>query len=457
LLFYTDLSMSYVAAVEQLNAMVPELFQSSGQPRRKFSLDEIRILLAALGDPQRRFPSVLIAGTNGKGSTAATLASILTSSGLRTGLYTSPHLSRVNERIRLDRIEVEDEPFAALYFRVHDAAQRLVLDGSLPQLPSFFEILTAQALLFFAEAQVDVAVLEVGMGGRLDATNIVDPLISVITDISLDHTEWLGSTIAAITREKAGILRRNGTLITLPQHPEANQALGEVAVALDVRGVSATGFMPPIGVAAGAPYFVQALNSTVEVDSPLSGAHQHRNVALAIAAAVELAANHGFPVTQAAIAEGIKTTRWPARLERIQRDGVEWILDVAHNPAGAWALRAGLRAAADPEPRRTLVFSCLRDKPVVEMAQILFPLFETVIIAPMHTARAAALDDLLAAAEATGTPAITAESVQHALDLARQHHPAGGQIVVSGSVYLVGEARTLLLAGVQAARTEANT
>jgi len=446
LLFYTEVSMSYVAAVEQLNAMVPELYQSSGQPRRKFSLDEIRILLSTLGDPHRRFPSVLIAGTNGKGSTAATLASILTSSGLRTGLYTSPHLARVNERIRLDRNEIDDESFAALYFRVHDAAQRLVLDGILPQLPSFFEILTAQALLCFAEAQVDIAVLEVGMGGRLDATNIVDPLISVITDISLDHTEWLGSTIAAITREKAGILRRNGTLITLPQHPEANQALGEVATALDVRGVSATAFMPPIGVAAGAPYSVQALDSAILVDSPLTGAHQHRNIALAIAAAVELATSHGFPVTPASIAEGIHTTRWPARLERIHRDGVEWILDVAHNPAGAWALRAGLRGGLDQETPRALVFSCLRDKPVAEMAQILFPLFETVIIAPMHTARAAALDELLAAARSTGTSAIAAESVPHALQLARQHQPHCGQVVVSGSVYLVGEARTLLLA-----------
>jgi dihydrofolate synthase/folylpolyglutamate synthase len=437
--------MSYVAAVEQLNAMVPELYQSSGQPRRKFSLEEIRILLAALGDPQRRFPSVLIAGTNGKGSTAATLASILTSSGLRAGLYTSPHLSRVNERIRLDRNEIGDEPFAALYFRVHDAAQRLVLDGSLPQLPSFFEILTAQALLCFAEAEVDVAVLEVGMGGRLDATNIVDPMVSVITDISLDHTEWLGSTIGAITREKAGILRRNGTLVTLPQHPEANQALGEVATALDVRGVSATAFMPPAGVSAGAQYSVQALDSMIEVNSPLSGAHQHRNVALAIAAAVELAANHGFPVTPLAIAEGVRTTRWPARLERIHRAGVEWILDVAHNPAGAWALRAGLRGGPEEGAARVLVFSCLRDKPVAEMAQILFPLFERVIIAPMHTARAAALEDLFAAAKATGTPAVAAESVAHALELARLHRPHCGHVVVSGSVYLVGEARTLLL------------
>ena len=311
--------MSYAAAVEQLNSMVPELYERTGQPRRKFSLDEIRVLLAALGDPHLQFPSVLIAGTNGKGSTASTLASILTASGLHTGLYTSPHLSRVNERIRLDRVEIGDDAFARHYFRVHDAAQQLVLDGHLPQLPSFFEILTAQALLYFAEARIDIAVLEVGMGGRLDATNVVDPLLSVITDISLDHTEWLGSTIAAITREKAGILRRNGTLITLSQHPEANQVLGEVAVELGVRGVSAAPYMPSVTTAPSGPYQVEALGAAVEVDSPLSGAHQHRNIALAIAAAVELATHHGLPVTPASLAAGIRETRWPARLERIHR------------------------------------------------------------------------------------------------------------------------------------------
>lgn len=447
LFFYTGLSMSYAAAIDQLNAMVPELYTGSGQPRRKFSLDEIRILLDALGNPQRRFPSVLIAGTNGKGSTAATLASILTASGLRTGLYTSPHLARVNERIRLDRIEIADSAFAALYFRVHDAAQQLVLDGQLPQLPSFFEILTAQAFLYFAEAEIKIAVLEVGMGGRLDATNIVDPLLSVITDISLDHTEWLGSTIDAIAREKAGILRRGGTMITLPQHPQANQALGEAATALDVRGVSAVPFMPPLGARTVSAYSVEALGAVIEVDSPLSGAHQHRNLALAIATAVELATHHGFPITPAAITDGIRQTRWPARLERIQSNGVEWILDVAHNPAGAWALRAAISARTDQQPR-TLVFSCLRDKPVTEMAQILFPLFDRVILAPIHTARAAALDDLLAAAQATGTPAVAAASVAEALELAARVASArsdAGVIVVSGSVYLVGEARTLLI------------
>jgi len=442
--------MSYAAALEQLNALVPELYQSSGQPRRKFSLNEIRILLAALGDPHRRFPSVLIAGTNGKGSTAATLASILAASGQRVGLYTSPHLARANERIRLGPVEIDDDAFARLYFLVHDAAQRLLLDGPLPQLPSFFEILTAQAFLYFAESHVDIAVLEVGMGGRLDATNIVDPLLSVITDISLDHTEWLGSTIGAITREKAGILRRNGTLITLPQHPEANQVLGEVATELSVKGISAAEYMPLIGAATAGPYQVEALGATIQVHSPLAGAHQHRNIALAIAAAVELAASEDFPITPESIADGIRHTRWPARLERLQRFGIEWILDVAHNPAGAWALRAGLNSdLADDRKPRILIFSCLRDKPLVEMAQILFPLFDQVIVAPIHTARAAEIHDLLAAAEATGTPATVADSVTQALQLAKEqvehNKPYSGIVVVSGSVYLVGEARSLLL------------
>ena len=423
--------------------------RASGQARRKFSLDEFRVLLDTLGNPHRRFPSVLIAGTNGKGSTAATLASILTASGMRTGLYTSPHLERPNERIRLDRVEIDDDTFAALFFRVHDAAHQLVLDGRLPQLPSYFEVLTAQAFLYFAEAGAEIAVLEVGMGGRLDATNVVDPLLSVITDISLDHTEWLGSTIAAITREKAGILREGGTLITLPQHPEANQVLGEVATGLNVHAVNAAPYMPLIGADTAAPYSVEALGETIQVDSPLVGAHQHRNLALAIAAAVELAGNRGFPVTPATIAAGIRQTSWPGRLERIQRNGVEWILDVAHNAAGASALRAGLAAPLEGRSPRVLIFACLRDKPIAEMAQILFPLFDRVVLAPIHSARAAALGDLMAAAQATGTPAVVAESVGQAIELALQQvkqRDANGVIVISGSVFMVGEARSLLLA-----------
>lgn len=462
--------MSYTDAIAQLNSLVPELYAPPGKPQRRFSVDEVRILLDAVGNPQQHFPSVLIAGTNGKGSTASTLASILSEAGLRTGLYTSPHLERPNERIRLGHPEVSseipDDDFARLYFRVHDAGQQLLLSGRLAQLPSYFEILTALAFLHFAENRVDVAVLEVGMGGRLDATNVVDPLLSIVTDISLDHMEWLGPTISAIAREKAGILRSGGTMITLPQHPEANQVLGEVATELGVRGVSAAGFVPAAGTSG--PYTVDALGATIKIDSPLAGAHQQRNIALAIAAAAELAEHHSLPITPAAIENGIRLTRWPGRLERIQKiarlnktaridenaidqEKTEWILDVAHNPAGAWALRAAVRGILESHQPRLLVFSCLRDKPLNEMAQILFPLFDEVIVAPIHNVRAASLEDLLAAAAATGTPATAADSVSDALHIAQQSinqsRAANGIAVVSGSVYLVGEARTLLLSG----------
>jgi len=434
--------MSYAAAIDRLNAMTPELYAKVGQPRRKFSLDEVRILLAALGHPERCFLAVLIAGTNGKGSTAATLASILTEAGIRTGLYTSPHLERPNERIRVGREEIPDAEFSQLFFRVSDTAEQLVSSGRLPQMPSFFEMLTALAFLYFAESKVEIAVLEVGIGGRLDATNVVEPLISVVTDISLDHMEWLGPTITAIAREKAGILREGGTMITLPQHPEANQVLGQVAIELDVRGVSAVPYMPASETRG--LYAVEALGAMVKVDSPLKGAHQQRNVALAIAAAVELAARHGFAVSSADIEEGIRGTQWPGRLERMTIADVEWVLDVAHNPAGAWALRAGLRSILERPGPGILIFSCLRDKPAAEMAQILFPLFERVIVTPIHAARAAAVEDLLAAAKATGTAAAAAETVGEALRMA-QESAAGGVVVVSGSVYLVGEARAMLL------------
>ena len=437
--------MSYQAAIEQLRDLAPELYTLAGQPRRKFSLEEIGILLGQLGNPQRRVPSVLIAGTNGKGSTAATLASILTACGIRAGLYTSPHLAKVSERIRIGETEIADDDFAKLFFRIQDAARELKENGRLPQLPSFFEVLTAMALVYFAETKVDAAVLEVGMGGRLDATNIVDPLVSVVTDISLDHMEWLGSTIAAITREKAGILRRGGTLITLPQHPEANQALGEAAAELEVRGVNAADYMPAMGAGSAESYEVEVLGERIEVASPLRGTHQQRNVALAIAVAVELKSAHGFPITPAGIAKGIRLTRWPGRLERIEKNGVEWILDVAHNPAGAWALRAGV-SSLDAKRPRTLIFSCLRDKPLAEMAQILFPLFDRVILAPIRSARAATMEDLEAAARATGSTAVHADSVQQALKWAGECGQ-GGAVVVSGSVYLVGEARLLLMGG----------
>jgi len=435
----------YDRAVESLYALGAELLDVPGKPRRKWELAHMRTLCAALGDPQCAFPAVLIAGTNGKGSTAATLAAIVQAAGCRTALYTSPHLVEVTERIRVNGAEIAQDDFARLYFHVDDTAQRLVGEGALPHPPSFFEVMTALAFCFFAEQQVEMAVLEVGLGGRLDATNIVEPLLSIITDISLDHTEYLGNTITEIAREKAGILREHGTLVTLPQHPEANQALGERAVALEVTGVNAAEYMPVRGTedAAALPgnrYPLLVMGEAITLDSPLAGPHQQRNLALAVAAAVTLA-GRGFRITPQTIADGVRCTRWPGRLQRITHGGANFLLDAAHNPAAAWALRSALAQLPEGQPR-TLIFSCLRDKALAEMAQILFPLFDgaqdKVLIPPIPTPRAAAVDEMMTAAHSLGTDAVECSSVKDAIRRARALTPADGLIVVAGSIYLVG-------------------
>jgi len=447
--------MSYSAALDGLHARAGELHAAPGQPRRKFRLEEMRTLVEALGRPERRFRSVLIAGTNGKGSTSATLASILRCAGYHCGLYTSPHLVRVNERIQIDGSPISDDDFARHYFRVDDCARRLVDDGQLPGHPSFFEMLTALAFEAFAEAAVDIVVLEVGMGGRLDATNVVEPMLSVITDISLDHMEWLGNTITEIAREKAGILRPGGVMVTLPQHPQANQAIGEVAVNLDVRGVNAAEFVPVPGTDSGHRslemrnrYELTVMGKHIEVDSPLAGAHQQRNIALAIATAIELRNQNGYNITPKQIEEGIRDTRWPGRLERFSAPGLADVLvDVAHNPAGVWALRSALSSLEDAGGRaqeRTLIFGCMKDKAIDEMAQILFPLFNRVIAVPVASPRSATAEDLLQAAAKTGVPAVATADGTEALEGAWAETPTDGLVVIAGSVYLIGEVRPLL-------------
>lgn len=438
--------MTYASAVDRLFALAAEL----AGPPRKYRLEEMQRLSEALGHPQRRFPSVLIAGTNGKGSTAALLANILNTAGYRTGLYTSPHLEQVNERIRFSNAAgeiapIQDEPFADAFAKVEAAAVALQRNGALPAPPSFFEAVTATAFVAFAEAHVDIAIVEVGMGGRLDATNVVDPLLSVITDISLDHMEYLGATIDAIAREKAGILRHNGILITLPQHPAANQVLGEIAVSLNVRGVNAAAYIPYINPTQTGPhnhYSLSVLDDTIDIHLPLAGSHQQRNLALAIAAAVELRNHYGYKLGASEFALGIRATRWPARLERIQHDThADILLDVAHNPAGAWALRSALSHFDPAPPAMTLVFSCLRDKALLEMAQILFPAFHHVVLTTVASPRAASLQSLREAAASVQTNAAEASSPEEALNLALELTPPTGLVVIAGSVYLAGQLR----------------
>jgi dihydrofolate synthase/folylpolyglutamate synthase len=339
--------------------------------------------------------------------------------------------------------------------------------GELPHEPSYFEVMTAVAFCWFAEQSVELAVLEVGLGGRLDATNSVEPLVSVITDIAIDHTQYLGSTLREIAGEKAGILRENGVLVTLAQHPEANAAIGEAAVRLGVRGVDAARYLPAARQGQGIRdkgqelarnrYELSPEGEVLHVDSPLAGQHQQRNLALAIATAMELRTNHGFVIPNAAIEAGIRATEWPGRLEWITRARhAPVLLDVAHNPAGAWALRAALAQLPESMPR-TLIFSCLADKPIEEMAQVLLPLFDSasgdlarardhVIVAPIQNPRAASVEDLLAAARELDVPAEGASDLPAALLRAEKVTPKDGVIVATGSVFLVGEIRPLLLA-----------
>jgi dihydrofolate synthase / folylpolyglutamate synthase len=445
---------SYQSAVERLLALGHELQHG---PSRKFDLAHMRILCQALGNPQRNFPAVLIAGTNGKGSTAATLNSILHASGHRVGLYTSPHLLRINERICLNGQSIPDDVFATAYERVEAAATKLVAAAELPHLPSFFETMTAMAFVFFASSNAEIAVLEVGMGGRLDATNIVEPILSVITDIDLDHQKFLGDSIAEIAREKAGILRPAVTAITLPQHPEANQVLGECMISLGVRAVNATRNMACVSPQASTlvqnstletRFQLSVLGKEVEIISPLLGRHQLRNLALAITAAEELAAQ-AFHITAESIARGTRQTQWPGRFQRFATTSnrPEVILDVAHNPAGAWALRAALTEQVGERPL-VLLFGAMADKAVDQMAKILWPLMAHVVLTrAAHNPRAAVTADLSALAESLSVEHSVSMTVREGVDLAIARATQLGPeaaVVIAGSIYVAGEAMQAL-------------
>ncbi len=509
--------MSYDSAVAQLYELGHELART---PSHKFDLAHMRVLLQALGSPERRFRSVLIAGTNGKGSTAATLASIVRAAGHRTGLYTSPHLVRINERIRINHEPICDADFTRVHDEVEATAVRLVGEGKLPWHPSFFEVLTAMAFLHFsgwcgvrpgetAPHPVDLAILEVGMGGRLDATNVVEPLVSVITDISLDHQKFLGHTVRQIAGEKAGIIRPGATVVTLPQHPEANDVIGNTILDREARAVSAVPYVPPVSPGSplwgchsersesavpgnqklepGNSYPLTVMGEEIAVESPLLGRHQLRNVALAIAAAVEL--NHAGlrSITPPDIERGIRQTRWPGRFQIVTlpclpahdhalrvsghdfsradpsatfngapapEKELTFVLDVAHNPAGAWALRSALSQRFEGRPL-LFVFGAMRDKAIAGMAEVLFPLAERVIATRAENPRSATAEEIRDSAARTGAEIETAPSVPEAIEAARRSAPAGAVVVITGSIYVVGEAMQAL--GIATSAAEAGT
>jgi dihydrofolate synthase / folylpolyglutamate synthase len=442
-------SATYESAVNNLLALGHELASN-----RKFDLAHMRRLAEALGNPQRKLQSVLIAGTNGKGSTAATLASIVQTAGYRTGLYTSPHLLRVNERIQINQEPISDAEFAVIYDRVEGCAHDLVESGELPWHPSFFEMLTTMAFEYFASAGINVAVLEVGLGGRLDATNIVDPLISVITDIDFDHQNFLGNTLPEIAREKAGILRPKGTVVLLPQHPVVNETLGKEIMDRDAHAVSAVKHMPAMTPVADDEinqsavvrnqFTLAVMGKEIKVDFPLAGRHQLRNLALAITAAEELN-KFGFHISAQDVAHGIRSTAWPARFQVIPAadDFPEVVLDVAHNPAGAWALRSALSTFYEGRPL-TFIFGAMRDKAIAEIADIIFPLADRVIATHAENPRAASPQQIAEVGAHTQTEILQAKSVPEALERACAFAGNGGVIVITGSIYIVGEALGIL-------------
>jgi dihydrofolate synthase/folylpolyglutamate synthase len=472
--------MSYETAVASMFALGHELAHT---PSNKFDLAHMRVLLKAMNHPERTFPAVLIAGTNGKGSTAATLASIFRASKLRTGLYTSPHLIRINERIRLNGKEISDDDFARLHGEVDRVAERLVVQRELPWHPSFFEMMTAIAFAHFARERVEIAVLEVGMGGRLDATNVVEPLVSVIADISLDHQKFLGNTVREIAREKVGIIRPGGVVVTLPQQPEANDVIGNTILDLGARGVSAVQYVPPVSPGSG-EYFVsstrkvgdhsekpltaenaeedaedaengnpkpfhryplEVMGRQILVESPLVGRHQLRNVALAVATGEELAKLGFATITPESIELGIHLTRWPGRFQVLPARGgwPEVVLDVAHNPAGAWALRSALSERYENRPL-IFVFGAMRDKAISEMTEILFPLAEKVIATRPENPRSASPEEIQQAGRRTGSEIEAVAEIGAALERARCAAGPDSVLVVTGSIYLVGEAMRFL-------------
>lgn len=448
--------MTYQSTVEQLYALGHELAVT---PSHKFDLAYVREMLAALGNPERRFPSVLIAGTNGKGSTAATLSAILRVAGYKTALYSSPHLLRINERIRVNGEAIADVEFSVIYDRVERTAQQLLHSEKLPWHPSFFEMLTVMAFEYFASVGVEIAVLEVGMGGRLDATNVVDPLISVIADISLDHQKYLGNTIGEIANEKAGIIRENGLVVTLPQHPEANDVVGQVILDRHATAISAVKYVPPVSPGAAeylarsvapAPgrnrYPLTVMGKQILVDSPLAGRHQLRNIALAVATA-EVLAKFGFRVTANQIEQGIRKSHWAGRFQLLPPSPATHqrtlVLDVAHNPAGAWALRSTL-SESFTDREFTIVFGAMRDKAIQEMADVLFPIAKYVVVTRIDNPRAASSEELLQAGSRTGATMVAAEAVEAALTRAFEITPTGDVIVITGSIFLVGEVMKVL-------------
>ena len=400
----------------------------------KLGLDRIRALLDSLGNPHHRCRYVHVAGTNGKGSTSAMIESALRAHGVRTGLFTSPHLAEPTERIRIEGEPVSAQRFAEAFDRVHAAVERLLDSGAIDFHTSYFETVAAMAFLIFAEENVDRVVLEVGLGGRLDATNVVSPELCVVTPVDFDHEAYLGRSLEAIAGEKAGILKPGVPAVFARQRPEAEQVLAARAAALDCP-VTRTGdwMVRELALDPDGSRFLLSGERDLRIRCSLAGEHQVENAATAAAALVRL----GLP--GAAIEQGIAAARWPGRLERVS-ENPEIVLDGAHNPAGARALASYIDRFYSRR-RVRLIYGAMRDKAIAEIGGILFPRAREVILTAPRQARAftpAAMRDF---ADHPGVR--VAPDIQAALAMVRDAAPDDA-VFVTGSLFLVAEARALL-------------
>jgi len=436
--------MDYNGAVRYLLSLGRELAAPTQAAAAKFDLENITVLAKRFGRPDRAYPSVHIAGTNGKGSTAAFLESILRSAGFRTGLYTSPHLERINERIRINGREIPDEAFAEVFSRIQSRIEELLAENKLRAHPTFFECVTALAFEAFAQANVEFAVFEVGLGGRLDATNIVSPVVSVITGIDFDHENFLGHSLPAIASEKAGILKPATPAVVASQSPEAREVILARAKELGApvletqRQFRAEGITFTEDGCVRADAVELATGTGWRIAPPLRGRFQLENAVNALAAARVLQSK-GFRITDANIEGGISSVEWPGRLERLNaRPDV--YLDGAHNPAAARELAEFLQQHFAGR-RIRLIFGALRDKAVDEVAGILFPRAEEVVFTEPRTSRAISAARL---AEIAGHNALrfsTVPDAEAAFEQILEKSGPSDAVFVTGSLYLVGQLR----------------
>ncbi|MCU1317215.1 MAG: hypothetical protein JWN63_2537 [Candidatus Acidoferrum typicum] len=435
--------MKYEASVRYLLSLGRELAAPTQAAATKFDLENITVLAERLGRPERTYPRAHIAGTNGKGSTAAFLESILRQAGFRTGLNTSPHLEKINERIRINGEEISDQAFAETLTHIHALIEELLAAGKLRAHPTYFECVTAMAFEYFARERVDFAVFEVGLGGRLDATNILSPLVTIITSIDFDHENFLGHSLKEIATEKAGILKPGLPIVLAEQRPEAREVILAHAKSLGCPVIEPAEIFridrESMRDGSVRARVIETDSGTIfEIAPRLPGRFQLQNALNAVASA-RLLQDRGFQLPDDAITRGIADTVWPGRLEKVHSNP-DVYLDGAHNPAAARELAHFLEQNFGGR-KIWLIYAALRDKAVDEVAGLLFLHAEEVVFTAPRTSRAVSATQLAEIAGHHAARFSVIPDAERAFEHALAEAAPEDAIFVTGSLYLVGQLR----------------